>query len=1467
MHLTHCIFRASIPFLFMISSKPEIAQFKNEHKDRSDSFSRTKSSAIFSAVPLYFLPLLIGEAGSALASCALVDSLYTCSGASSNNKSVSLATGAENPTLDVRVDPSFELTNTSATIPDNRALSLVSAPGHGRIALTQEAGSSLTSVGDGLFISNSGTGTTQATLSGKVSSSSGWAVSAEGKDQAGDVTFEQDAGRLEGKGGAAVHSRGIGSLNIRVAAEILGRSDPALLLSTTNTAGDMTISLSPTSLVTSDGRQAGAVTALHGGTGELVFDLDGAIRSAADAVSSADQSGGQGRGGIKVDGLDGGGSLVLNQAETGSILSSANGILLMNYGRGSSEISTRGRIEARGGYGIYAENKETAGDLTVSSFGPVSSRLVGIAAINHAIPTARTEGNTSILVDGNVTSAQGVGVHAQHSKTGDVFINQTAGTISGGGGFQGINVNNSGLGATRVETGGTITGRTGIRIAHASPGGVSVAQQGGVIRGDFQGIRVANTSAQGGTAVATAGTVSGQTGVEIIHSSPGDVFVTQQAGAINGGAEGVYIAKTGAQGTTSISTAGTITGRVGIQVRHAGPGGVFISQQAGSIEGGIAGLYVDKNGAQGATSISTAGSIAATAGQGLRVAHHEGAGDLTIDQVEGTIAGDANSNGIFAYNGGTGATRINTGGTVSGAVGVRVSHFSSGDLSFNQRAGSIQGGLYGVDVVNDSAGATSIVIAADVASEAANGAAVAAENRGAASPMSITQKSGQIQGAGIGLSVKHQGPDGNSRVDIFGTIKGGADSGISVDAINGATIAIHSGAVVSAGGSGVAIREKSTSGGSLVIRNAGSITGDTFLGLGDDTVHLIGGAYFGDIYGDTENTAVAQAASQEGNDAFIWTAGTFAGGFYAQGGSDSAIISAAAYDGAQMLDGGDDTSILDGMIDTLTFKGVSAQSAGANIVNWEIVKLDASTLRLLDGAWEVGMPDETTTGISLVNGSVLDGMAALALRANVNIDGTSAFVGMGRGRGVYSITGNVSNAGRISTQDGMAGDRVVITGDYVGHGGSLLLDAALSGDVSATDKVEISGSASGTTYVRVENTDGRGGQTLEGIELIRTGGSTHDAFVLHGRVVAGGYEYSLGKGAASQANSNNWYLTSVYNESAPVNTGDGEITRVQRPEAGSYASNLAGANTLFNSRLSDRAGAGWYTNPVTGERHQTHVWIRAVDGHSKGRMSDGQSSYTASRQVLQLGVDVLRGHFSRHDGWHMGVMGGYGQQHGTTRNALSGYQSSGRVSGYSLGLYGTWRQRIDNDGGLYVDSWMLYNWMDNTVKGEQLSGEKYKSKGITASIEAGYEFLAGSQIRAFGAENDLLVRPQAQLTWAGVKADGHTEINGTQVRGRGTGNVQTRLGVRLSLRSESRDARYRLQPFIEANWLNNTKQYGVRLGNTDSHVAGSRNLGEVKMGVEGQLRNGLSLWANIAHQQGSRRYRDTTGAIGVKYRF
>lgn len=37
-----------------------------------------------------------------------------------------------------------------------------------------------------------------------------------------------------------------------------------------------------------------------------------------------------------------------------------------------------------------------------------------------------------------------------------------------------------------------------------------------------------------------------------------------------------------------------------------------------------------------------------------------------------------------------------------------------------------------------------------------------------------------------------------------------------------------------------------------------------------------------------------------------------------------------------------------------------------------------------------------------------------------------------------------------------------------------------------------------------------------------------------------------------------------------------------------------------------------------------------------------------------------------------------------------------------------------------LDSWAQYSWFDNNVKGDDLQGESYKSKGVTASLEMGY---------------------------------------------------------------------------------------------------------------------------------------------------
>lgn len=482
------------------------------------------------------------------------------------------------------------------------------------------------------------------------------------------------------------------------------------------------------------------------------------------------------------------------------------------------------------------------------------------------------------------------------------------------------------------------------------------------------------------------------------------------------------------------------------------------------------------------------------------------------------------------------------------------------------------------------------------------------------------------------------------------------------------------------------------------------------------------------------------------------------------------------------------------------------------------------------------------------------------------------------------LTGNVTNSGNIILNNSVtsAGNTLTINGDYVGNGGSLSLGTVLGDDSSLTDKLVITGNATGTTYVQVNNENGAGAMLHEGIKIIETGSSTANAFVQRGRIVAGSYDYHVTQGTASGGDTNNWYLTSRVETPEPGDSSDPENNappapgehpdddHVYRPEGGGYASNLAAANTLFNHRLHDRQGEYWYTDPLTGERHLSSVWLRTSGGHSKGRMSDKQTTSTSDRIVVQLGGALIQGSANGTDSYQLGVMAGYGKQHSDTHNPLSGYRSRSEVSGYSAGLYGTWYQNAVEKTGLYVDSWALYNWFDNTVKGDEIAEERYKSKGLTASLESGYAFHLGTFTTAGDRENNLYIRPHAQVTWMGVKANDHTEKNGTRVRGQGNDNIQTRLGLRLYANGKSapeKGAVREFEPFIEANWIYNSKQFGVRMQDTSTSLQGSRNVAEVKVGVEGRLTQDLSVWGNVAQQMGNNGYRDTSGVLGIKYQF
>ncbi|MBJ9266562.1 MULTISPECIES: autotransporter outer membrane beta-barrel domain-containing protein [Citrobacter] len=469
---------------------------------------------------------------------------------------------------------------------------------------------------------------------------------------------------------------------------------------------------------------------------------------------------------------------------------------------------------------------------------------------------------------------------------------------------------------------------------------------------------------------------------------------------------------------------------------------------------------------------------------------------------------------------------------------------------------------------------------------------------------------------------------------------------------------------------------------------------------------------------------------------------------------------------------------------------------------------------------------------------------------------------------ILTINGSLTNSGFVRlarvSDTAQAGNQLVINGDYTGNEGHLIFNTVLNDDASTTDHMSVAGDTTGTTSVSVSNAGGSGAQTLEGIELINVGGRSDGEFIQDGRIVAGAYDYSLVRGEGSAHN--NWYLTSMTEmvepgEPSEPGTPGGESQL--RPEMGSYIANNLAANTLFMTRLHDRLGETQYTDILTGERKVTSMWMRNAGGHTRFKDGSGHIGTQSNRYILQIGGDVAQWSTDGLDRWHLGVMGGYANSQSRSKSNLTGYTSRGQVNGYSTGLYGTWYSNDADKSGMYVDTWMLYNWFDNTVSGQGQATEKYKSRGITASLETGYSLKLAQRNR-----DSYWIQPKAQLVWMDVQADNHQEQNGTMVKDDTDSNLMTRLGIKgyINGRNAIDDNNDRtFQPFIEVNWIHNTHNSSVTMNDVRNEMRGAKNIGEVKAGVEGQITSRLNLWGNVAQQVGDQGYSDTQGMVGIKY--
>lgn len=494
--------------------------------------------------------------------------------------------------------------------------------------------------------------------------------------------------------------------------------------------------------------------------------------------------------------------------------------------------------------------------------------------------------------------------------------------------------------------------------------------------------------------------------------------------------------------------------------------------------------------------------------------------------------------------------------------------------------------------------------------------------------------------------------------------------------------------------------------------------------------------------------------------------------------------------------------------------------------------------------------------IYATNGSMLNGTTSIGTdgELNLNLSDNSSWISNGNSK-LTTLDINDSNIYFSKKGSEVVGRTLTITDSLASNEGVFYLNSALGGDNSLTDKLIINGDTSGSAYLNVSNIGGLGAPTVDGIEIVHVEGDSAGTFSLSGRAVGGAYEYLLSKGNGS--NKKNWYLK---------NTNDkGDL--ILRPEGGSYIENISTANTLFNLSLADRLGESEYIDVFSGEKKTTTMWMRQSGNHNRWHDNSNQLRNTTNRYVIQMGGDIVSWSNDDSDRWHIGAMTGYGNQKSKTISKETGFYSKGDTDGYSTGLYLSWFENDDEKRGAYFDSWVQYNWFNHSVNGQHLNKEKYKSSGFITSAETGYDYRLSNLHGNLGSTYEFYIRPQAQMIWSSVRADNVTEASGVTVKSKGHGNIMSRLGVRTYLKGhhksdENSDREF--EPFIEANWVHNTREYQTEFGRVSVKQSGAKNLAEIKVGLDGKMSNKLNVWGNVGVDIGGSGYSDTSAMIGVK---
>ncbi|MBZ9850374.1 autotransporter-associated beta strand repeat-containing protein [Mesorhizobium sp. CA14] len=430
--------------------------------------------------------------------------------------------------------------------------------------------------------------------------------------------------------------------------------------------------------------------------------------------------------------------------------------------------------------------------------------------------------------------------------------------------------------------------------------------------------------------------------------------------------------------------------------------------------------------------------------------------------------------------------------------------------------------------------------------------------------------------------------------------------------------------------------------------------------------------------------------------------------------------------------------------------------------------------------------------------------------------------------GFDQTVASLNNSGAVRLGAAAPGTVLTLSGGYVGNGGKILINAALDGDASATDRLVVHGSTSGTGILAVSNVGGAGAQTSEGIKIVDIDGSSAGTFTLAGdyvfegdqAVVGGAYAYRLYKNGVSTPADGDWYLRStLINQTGP-------LYAPSTPLYEAYEGVLQSFNELgtLQQRIGNRTWGESATPqgadvPGQGPVDGNAIWARIDAAHGKfePKTSTTGTDYDVTTWKLNAGVDGLL-----HESEAGILLGGITVHYGTVSSDVSSTFGTGSISatGYGVGGTLTWF----GNSGFYVDSQAQATWYDSDINSAVLGklADGNNGFGYGLSIESGQKIALRS---------NWSLTPQAQLSYSSVRFSSFTDRFSTVVSPGSGDSLIGRLGISADYEDQWADS---------AGQVSRAHVYGIAnlyydfLDGTDVDVSG------VKLSSQNQ-----KLWGGV----------------------